>query len=85
MRVYILGSILDETSELIQANANTIKMENTGGAYYCNSYPLSTAPPGIVSAVSDRSLGSSMVVSSGYSSKYFDIIINSDTMLYIHS
>uniref|UniRef100_T1GCL7 CTF/NF-I domain-containing protein n=1 Tax=Megaselia scalaris TaxID=36166 RepID=T1GCL7_MEGSC len=61
------GSILDEPSELIQTNPNTIKMENTGGAYYCNSYPLSTAPPGIVSAVSDRSLGSSMVVSSGYS------------------
>ncbi|XP_037925626.1 nuclear factor 1 X-type isoform X2 [Hermetia illucens] len=60
------ASILDETNELIQANANSIKMENSTGAYYCNSYPLSAAP-GIVSAVTDRAIGSSMVLSSGYS------------------
>ncbi|KAL5287889.1 NFIB family protein [Megaselia abdita] len=77
----------DETSELIQANTNTIKMENTGGAYYCNSYPLSTAPPGIVSAVSDRSLGSSMVVSSGYSIDFVDprsMHLSSSPMLRAH-
>ncbi|XP_055704741.1 nuclear factor 1 X-type isoform X2 [Phlebotomus papatasi] len=59
------GSILDEGGDGsggIQSNANTIKMENSA-PYYCNSYSLSTAPP---SLVSDRSQGSSMVVSSGY-------------------
>lgn len=64
---FLIASILDETNELIQANANSIKMENSTGAYYCNSYPLSAAP-GIVSAVTDRAIGSSMVLSSGYSS-----------------
>lgn len=60
------GSILDDGGDGsggIQSNANTIKMENSA-PYYCNSYSLSTAPP---SLVSDRSQGSSMVVSSGYS------------------
>ncbi|XP_055385484.1 nuclear factor 1 A-type isoform X2 [Condylostylus longicornis] len=63
------SSILDETNELIhQANTTNIKMENVASTYYCNSYPLTTAPvPSIVSAVTDRSLTSSMVVSSGYS------------------
>lgn len=48
-------------------------MENSGGlcsgpgpatAYYCNSYPLTTAPPHLASGA-DR--GGPMVVSSGYS------------------
>lgn len=41
---------------------------SSSGAYYCNTYPISSAP-GIVS-VTDRTPPSSMVVSSGYS-KFF--------------
>lgn len=42
-------------------------MENAGSAYYCNSYPLTSASSGIIT---DRPTVGSMVVSSNYS-KYF--------------
>lgn len=61
------ASILDESNDVMPSSSNTIKMENSASSYYCNTYPLSTVPTGIVSSVSDRSSASSMVVSSGYS------------------
>lgn len=66
------ASILEETNDLIQANSNAIKMENASSIYDCNTYPLSAPPGGIVSAVSDRSLGPSMVLASGYSIDFVD-------------
>lgn len=59
------ASIIDEIHDGIQPNTNTIKMESSSASYYCNTYPISSAP-GIVS-VTDRTPPSSMVVSSGYS------------------
>ncbi|XP_055922013.1 nuclear factor 1 X-type isoform X1 [Eupeodes corollae] len=66
------ASILEETNDLIQTNANAIKMENTSSIYDCNTYPLSAPPSGIVSAVTDRSIGPSMVLASGYSIDFVD-------------
>ncbi|XP_037038483.1 nuclear factor 1 X-type isoform X3 [Bradysia coprophila] len=56
------ASILDESGDM-QSNSGTIKMENAGSAYYCNSYPLTSASSGIIT---DRPTVGSMVVSSNY-------------------
>lgn len=74
------ASILDETSDnigLITTNESTIKLENPGGssvggsaalaAYYCNSYPLTSSSPGLVTAVSATDRNSSMLVTGTYS------------------
>lgn len=76
-----LASILDESGDstvLLGPSESTIKLENSGGggsvsgaaaiaAYYCNSYPLTTSSPGLVTAVSSADRNSSMLVSGSYS------------------
>lgn len=62
-KTFLTASILDESGEM-QSNSSTIKMENAGSAYYCNSYPLTSASSGIIT---DRPTVGSMVVSSNYS------------------
>lgn len=75
------ASILDESGDstvLLGSSESTIKLENSGGgssvggaaaiaAYYCNSYPLTTSSPGLVTAVSTADRNSSMLVSGSYS------------------
>lgn len=74
------ASILDESGDstgLIGAGESTIKLESSSGgsvsgaaaiaAYYCNSYPLTTSSPGLVTAVSSADRNSSMHVSGTYS------------------
>lgn len=74
------ASILDETSDnidLVSINESTIKLENPSGssvsgsaaiaAYYCNSYPLTTSSPGLVTAVTAADRNSSMLVTGTYS------------------
>lgn len=76
-----IASILDESGDntvLLGPGESTIKLENSGGggsvsgaaaiaAYYCNSYPLTTSSPGLVTAVSTADRNSSMLVSGSYS------------------
>lgn len=71
---------MDETSDntgLVTTNESTIKLESPSGssvsgaaaiaAYYCNSYPLTTSSPGLVTAVTTADRNSSMLVSGTYS------------------
>ncbi|XP_055320939.1 nuclear factor 1 C-type isoform X2 [Sitodiplosis mosellana] len=73
------ASILDESGDsagLVGAGESTIKLESSSGssvsgaaaiaAYYCNSYPLTTSSPGLVTAVSTADRNSSMLVSGTY-------------------
>lgn len=82
------ASILDETSDnidLVSTNESTIKLENPSGssvsgsaaiaAYYCNSYPLTTSSPGLVTAVTAADRNSSMLVTGTYSN-YSNTFIN---------
>ncbi|XP_037946931.1 nuclear factor 1 X-type [Teleopsis dalmanni] len=75
------ASILDETAnEIIQANINAIKMENTCNTYECSAYQLpaaqnnlATANSAVIGSSDARTpIGSSMVVSSGYSIDFVD-------------
>lgn len=79
-RFFRPASILDESGDstgLIGAGESTIKLESSSGgsvsgaaaiaAYYCNSYPLTTSSPGLVTAVSSADRNSSMLVSGTYS------------------
>lgn len=92
--MYSIASILDESGDsigLVGANESTIKLESSSGgsvsgaaaiaAYYCNSYPLTTSSPGLVTAVSTADRNSSMLVSGTYSksinqSVHFHRILN---------
>lgn len=74
---------MDETSDnpnLVSASESTIKLESSSGssvggvsgaaaiaAYYCNSYPLTTSSPGLVTAVSTSDRNNPMLVSGTYS------------------
>lgn len=74
---FITDSILDESGDnigLVAANESTIKLENPSGsgaaalaAYYCNSYPLTTSSPGLVTAVTTADRNNSMLVTGTYS------------------
>lgn len=75
------ASILDESGDnsgLVGTNESTIKLESSSSvsgaaaiaAYYCNSYPLATSSPGLVTAVSTADRNSSMLVSGTYSNLY---------------
>lgn len=79
----LIASILDETSDngnMVSASESTIKLESSGGssvggvsgaaaiaAYYCNSYPLTTSSPGLVTAVAASDRNNPMLVSGTYS------------------
>ena len=97
----MIASILDESGDstiLLGPSESTIKLENSGGgssvsgaaaiaAYYCNSYPLTTSSPGLVTAVSTADRNSSMLVSGSYSklkSRIFvrDLFILADFFLF---
>lgn len=99
----VIASILDETSDngsLVTANESTIKLESSSGsgggtaaiaAYYCNSYPLSTSSPGLITAVTAADRNSSMLVSGSYSTlkpiSNYQIISNKlkTTLFFIYS
>lgn len=86
-RCFQTASILDESGDstgLVGANESTIKLESSSGssvsgaaaiaAYYCNSYPLTTSSPGLVTAVSSADRNSSMLVSGSYSEFIFKFV-----------
>lgn len=77
VRCPFADSILDDTCDnvgLVAANESTIKLENPSGsgsaaiaAYYCNSYPLTSSSPSLVTAATTADRNSSMLVTGTYS------------------